>query len=329
MAEIRDIILNEDHPHYNTLEFKSPAAEIRGKKNQLFTDGGDFFPQLFSKSAKLKSGGSRSVIQRLEQEFRFLEALDGSGVTPKPIGLKYNKDNSEAHLLMTRVPGESIERINWTTETAKAKFDEVVAQVHDSLSLVHSKGVLLGDVNAGSFVIDGVQDKLRPITVSVIDFEQGCLINNLHSPNEQQQLLRWYEQDIGVAIKLGTNAYSIGEVEAKKIEQYLAAKAILEHYIGPDFTWQASRDQLSDSERERYDNQYEKLQVRLNQLANEDMQKDSLYTGVQKKLTVRTNTTMANITLPHLLKQKGINSKPETLTFLQSVLNPFIEQRSF
>jgi len=349
MAEGQPIKIVDQAPKYKTTKVENWASKFRGKENQVIEDEKELFPSLFSKSATRVENHKRDNIAGLAREFYFLEKLNGNGITPEPIIFKLSPDGQKAHLLMTKIPGESLEKTEKDTDISKLRFDEVVSAAIKCLDFVHSKDILIVDINEGTFVVDGLQETGKPITIHLVDFELAKDQAELASQEIRDQLTRWYSsRDIGVAIATTTGTFELTPENASKIELYLAAKVIAEHYLGPDYTWKPNISALSGQDQAAYNKQlelirpqletrvrnevavdYERFQeIRKRDPSIKDVIKEQWFAyEYPKQLQFRTNAAMVNITLPYQLEEKGIDASPETIAYITSILNPVVEQR--
>jgi len=369
MAENSGILLVDQAPHYQAKKVENWAAKNRGKENLIIDDKKELFPSLFSKSATRNEGNGRDNIAGLAKEYIVLERLKNSGVSPEPLAFKLSADRSKAHLLMTKVPGQSIEKIDSDlyekvggeskkdpeeestpeTEALISRFNDVISSAAKSLDIVHSKNVLVVDINAGTYIMDCLVSSNELLRVSVVDFEIAKTTPELEELKVKQELTLWYSlKDPAVVLGHQAGKFELTADRAKKIESCIGVKVFLEHFLGADFNWKIDPDKLPPEIKMAYDKQMEEIGPRLAGRAKVEVARD--YQGIKdsaakdQTMTISTeeeffkyqyplsyqalvNGAMINITLPVLLEQKGIKVDPIVLNYLQQVLNPDIDTR--
>ena len=195
MAETQDIPLYDKAPP-STQIVRTEAAGVRGKENRLRPgDQEGEFTALFSKKVKKPEPGSRNKrdnIGGIEREYQMLQVLRDSGVTPEPLALHVNNDRTEAQLLMKGVKGESIDHMSGDSPEVQARFGEMMISALAALDAVHQKGILIRDVNKGTFIVDGLTEHAEALTTSVVDFELAVREGELADPKIADSVSHWY-----------------------------------------------------------------------------------------------------------------------------------------
>ena len=333
------VVFTKDAPRWQSEEADNWAAKYRGKSNEVVTDARGNYEATFNKSVR-RIDGQRDNVAGLQREFAFLQRLQASGVAPEPLLLKINPDGSEARLMMKKVNGKSIEAIDADDEAAKGRFDDIATSVNQAIDIVHKNGILAVDVNEGTFVIDGLGSPGKALTTKVVDFELAEDRAAIASPDAQANALGWYKgRDIAIEMASQQPGYILTDEGARASEQYLAAKVVVEKFVGYGGVDVSS---LSSADRERYDNQLEKVRPFLAAKMIPDLKQNYADFGKQYYSTEQeyidahldndiqpyVNEAMLNITLPYLLREKGITARPETVLALQARLSPILTERS-
>ncbi|MEO6509233.1 MAG: hypothetical protein ABIO02_04720 [Patescibacteria group bacterium] len=343
----------EKAPTWKRTEINNEYAGFRGKENAELVDQNENFSPMFSKTVRVSEDSrirehTQRNMQHLQAEFAFLEKLKDTGVTPEPLLLKTNPDNTESHLLMKKVNGQSLEQRKDKSDSDKDKLDAIILSMSTSLDKVHKKGVLVTDINNGTFIIDGLDNDTSDLSTKIVDFELAVDTSNLSNEDTQKKLIKWYaSKDVGIALAQDEDsAFQITEDLAQNSEQYSASKTALEAFIGPDYTWKVDRSTLTQSDQQAYDNQFARMKPYLEKKAKlalhqeyADAKADGIdYVGndeqefINKKLENQTaidaEIVMINITLPYLLKERGINASEATIQHLQQTTSPFIHERT-
>lgn len=334
MTDIQEIHLTDVAPHYETTRIENLAADERGKENLLVEDARDNFSPLFSKSAQVTEK-EPDMVQKMRREYRLLLQLRSSGVTPIPLLFKTNEDWTEGNLLTTTVKGKSLEGLvgdDEITDVARDKFDEVVNATLSSLDAVHTRGVLVRDVNSGTFVVDGINEPEEHVRVSVVDFELGAERDDMVSLLNKYKYGQWYARDdLGYGIADATKSVKLDFEVAKKVERHVAIQELFNAFL--NYGDHIDLDALSPEDQVLYKMQYARIEPGLRryfELKKSDyagMSPDVLQRTMVVEMEAAKHRIMANITLPYLLEREGLNVSQETRDFLIASLSPFIEDR--
>lgn len=348
MDESQPITLFE--PNRFTRESKTHfAAKTRGKENVLINDSAEIFPSLFSKTVTDFEGKKVADVKALANEFRVLQKLQGTGITPEPIAFNLGKDGKKANLLMTKVNGEGLEWGLHGSEKNIGDFSSVIAATARATETIHQRGILIGDVNNGTFLIEPDSDG-RSLKSNVVDFEFARDSGDLNSKETSASMLEMYIHygDTGLNVASFDKAFKLDFNTAKKAELFAAAKAVVVHYLGSDFTWAVDQSKLSEEDRQAYEKQLSQIEPSLETISKSDIAKDyenikkdaarqnkspdTTYDNYEKNELPKTlqyniNASMINITLPYLLEEKGIDAHSAAIGYLKEVLSPIIADR--
>jgi len=218
---------------------------IRGKKNIRYTnlDGKEFFTKYINQQES-----KRDNITGLKKEKQILDSLSGTGVTPKAGELKIYPNEQRARLIMEQMPGVSIDKMDemQSEEFFKEKVETTIYSTADALDKIHQNGVLLVDVNEGSFLLDKKDDKIQ---TRVVDFELAVdLING--APEDREAAFQWYSsKDIG--LRLDEQVDYLDSEVLKKAEINRWARTLTERIIG--FTDVSASVELSQEKQKEFD----------------------------------------------------------------------------
>jgi len=332
-------------PKWKSQNVNNWAAKFRGKTNSIITDAQGTHDTLFSKSVK-RVEGQRDNVEGLQRELYFLEKLKDTGITPEPVTLKINPDRTDAQLLMKKLEGDSFEKTDGSDEVAKRNFGRISESVSQSLEAIHNRGVLVVDINEGTFVIQQMNSDNQDLITYVVDFELAEDIADLSSSEVQDRLKRWYSRkDIGLQIAMYETDFNLNVDTTKGVEQYLGAKSVVEHFIGPDYSWKIDYNKLSAEDRDRYDAQLQIVQPRIEEITKKQLREEYQYAKqvsskylppdeetyvkreFEERLHAKIDLAMINITLPYFLHDKGISVETSTLKHLQRSLSLIVEER--
>jgi len=338
----KPIDLMDTGPRWEAERVDNWAAPLRGKRNEVITDADGMYPDMFSKSVK-RSASGRDNIQGLQIEFEMLEALKNTGVTPAPLAMKIERDGSEAHLLMEKIEGEPLLKIDISGDTGE-RFKGIADSIAHSLDRIHRENILVVDINEGTFIIGQENGKEAAY---VVDFELAETGESMKTPPAQKKLIDYYTaHDIGMQIACMAGNRDIDMETAKTTEQYLALKQVIERYAGASYEWDIKPEEFEGADRDRYEKQLQLLEPFLREAAEKSLRNEYrnyfansegylsslgedgfVKTKVDIKVHMLTQDAMVNITLPYLLASKGLTIPDHEAEKYRKTLSPFLHER--
>ena len=321
-------------------DLREVIQRARGKENVRYTspDGKEFFTKYVNQQE-----GKRDNIEGLINEKHILDLLADSGVTPKNSELKIYPNKKRARLVIEQVPGVSLDHLD---ENQSAKFlnegaEKTIYSTADALYKIHQKGVLLVDINEGTFLLDKHDDKIE---TRLVDFELAVYLNN-SKPEDREAAFWWYSgKDIG--LRLNKQLDHQNPDVLKKSEVNLWARTLAGRMIGfSDMSAsvdlppekQAEFDAMKSriipilekqiKERAKKDYEYE-FQIpkedRFYELPTED---NFIQKELEREIPRQTNEELLGILLEEKLKAKGIIVSKEAVNFMSRALSPELQNR--
>lgn len=313
---------------------------MRGKENIRYTNpkGEEFF----TKYANLQEGG-RDNIEGLKKEKQVLDLLADTGVTPRAGELKIYPSEQRARLIIEHVPGTSLDKMDehQRAEFLRKEAEKTIHSTSEALDKIHNKGILLVDVNEGTFLLE---KKGEGVLTRLVDFELALDLNN-NSNKDRETAFRWYsEKDIGLRLDQQISHQSPDVL--KKAEINLWARTLAEGMIGiKDISMSIT---LPTEKQEKFDTMKTKISPILKTQIVERAKKDYEYQSripkeerfyelpteddfVQKELENglprRIEEELLGISLEEKLKAKDIIVSKETVDFISRALNPELQNR--
>lgn len=340
MAETSDIALHDVAPKYKAEKVENWAAAFRGKENARITDENATYTPLFEKAA-VKQEGMRDNIQGLETEFAFLQRLEHTGVTPRPLAFTTNDKQTEGHLLMTAVSGESLEGIE-PDDAMRENFGNILKAMSRSLHAIHEEMVLLRDINEGTFVLD--RPASDDVSCSVVDFELALTQKDIDNQDSGDDISAdWYgRKDIGFDLAR-RHGKTLDMDTAQGSERYQLVKTLVDSFVGA--TANIAPEDLPDDVREQYNRQYAQIKDEVAEITRDEI-RNAYRTAVELELDYREETeeaqieldfdqtfnykmrnAMLHITAPYLLRENGCVVDDDTAHYLSHGLEMAIDKR--
>lgn len=314
--------------NFERTDYSGFVQLARGKKNVEYSRT-DRDKEFFTKYAT-HGGGCRDNVKGLENEKKILDFLQDSEVTPKVDKLKIYSEGKKARLIMEKLKGTSLDNL---TPQEKGEFlnqraQETVDSTANALHEVHQRGILLVDINEGSFILD--KNHKNEITTNLVDFEFAINLNST-SLEEIQDCKSWYSRwDLALSLPENLN-YKLSEV-FKKSEISAWSRALSETLIGQeyidlpiglpkdlqrDFNIMKNRimpvlvKKITKRAKENYKTVQEKTESENEFIINE----------LEMELPAQIEESLLYITLGERLKFKDINLSEQTVNFMSKALS--------
>lgn len=312
----------------------SAQGNIASREVGFVSDQRGNFDSIFSKSARLVPENPVNGVEGLKNEFDLLNRLQESGVTPRPLLLKVSPDEKEAHLALKVVPGVSLDQHPELLADFVARFNDVVSVSSRALTKVHQAGVFILDINAGTFLYEGLMDSSADLKVYLADFELGITEDRLRDPNIQKKLKDRLGSffDVGFDMAKSKPDFAIDVSVLRKMEQTNMVRGFLDQVLGERLVYPPRFDALEPKDQEEYRRNAEFIwnyskersvkrlrgMYDISPSLNSVMSKDEF---VQERLgeEMQLDLQHANLSLflPYYFKDAGINIDPKVMSFLQ------------
>lgn len=318
------------------------VQRYRGKQNVIYRDPTG--NKLFAKYVSQRPDIQRDDIAGMRQEKIILDYLRPTGVVPQSGELKIYPNEQRARLLLEKVDGASLDRPELREDLlSRHELEPAIRSTAHSLEIIHAQGVLLGDVNPGSFIVNEQDGQFE---TKVVDFEHAHVIDQA-SGEEIERLAQWYRaKDFGARhLEAGTD--QLDQIEMlRKSEMHLWGWTMAEFALGDSFLWpevELTAEQLQgvqDIERDFGPS----LQQEIVEKAKESYARyeatdpDSYWAkngGEEAYIQSEINTeykyallrATAGVTFAARTKQAGIDLHEEVVEFISSTLSPYPQQR--
>ncbi len=266
----------------------------------------------------------------LEQEFHILTLLSGSGFTPYPQMLKKDEQNpGTGRLMIEHVPGMSLEdRLNSNQHLPIATFPNVITSALDGIDAVHLRGIIIGDLNKGTFMIDDKRD-----SVKLVDFEFAHEQDDLSNP-ELYQIFRnrLISDDLGMRIAYMDTDFHFDATFAKLSEKHKVAKTFLDYYFsysekGPNSQFvEFDLDRLTGDDKILLEERRKTFTTLIEIIVRDNFAYLSSREREQMKHIFFSEAIM-DLTLPYVLQDNGIQLDPDLLTRIKKTLSPTLSER--
>jgi serine/threonine protein kinase len=312
---------------------------MRGKKNIVYktVEG----VSMVAKYVNFKDG-IRDNVAGMKREKQFLDLLEDTGLTPKVIDYKEYPNQKKVRLVLEKLPGKSLDKMSIfeKEDLMKNRAEEVILSSATSLEKVHQKGVLVVDVNEGTFLFD-VQDET--LKTYVLDFELSASTN----PAVEKELefaKNWFARK-DFALKLDSSLDLMDPETLTKSEVYLWAEMLVTSMIG--LSEVQKKIELSDETQRKFDEAATKIEAKLSEdviatlknqyfllikqnpelVADYGFESDYINENFELKKQAKLQTVLLGISLEEKLKKHGISLSPKILKFLQDSLSIDFSQR--
>jgi serine/threonine protein kinase len=316
------------------------TQRVRGKQNVQYRnkEGEEFF----TKYANLQKD-RRDNIEGLKTEKLILDKLVDTGVTPQAGEIKIYPNKERARLIIEQLPGVSFDKMNNEQKEKffKKEVEQTIYSTADALDKVHQKGILIVDVNDGTFLLDEKEGKIE---TRLVDFELA-LDTKEGSLEDRKGTFGWYlSKDKGLRLSKSLD-HENNEI-LKKSEINLWARTLIERIIS--FRNVTSSVDLSKEKQVEFDSMKEKITPILEseiikqakksyeyerraktedqseQLPNED---DFIKNDLGINLPRMIEEELVGISLEEKLKRDDIVLSKGVVSFLSRALSPDISKR--
>lgn len=312
----------------------------RGKENIRYInhEGKEFFTKYVNQQE-----GKRDNIAGLKREKQILDKLADTGATPKAGELKTYPNEKRARLIIEQVPGVSLDRMDdkQSDEFLKESAESTIYSTADALDKVHQKGILLVDVNDGTFLLNKEDNETK---TRLVDFELAVDLND-NATEDREAAFRWYSnKDIGLRLDEQLDHQNSDTLRRSEIN--LWARTLAERMIG--FSDLSTTVDVPPDKKERFEVMKEKISPILEKEIIERAKKNYEYQSripkeerfyelpteedfvkkeLERELPRKIEEELIGIPLEEKMKAKGITISKETIDFMSRALDPELKNR--
>lgn len=284
--------------------------------------------------------GRRDNVSGLKHEAEIIRELEDDQIVPRVIDLKIYPDSKRGRLILENIE-DGISLDQEKSDQLKNKANDVIQSTAEAHSIILKRGILLTDVNSGSYLIT---QKDSGIQTYLVDFELATRIEPKNKEDEERLLSakEWFKgKDFSLNQK-ETNSITLEDL--KKSEIHLWAKTMVEWLLGPSYSWEPI--EIPPEKQEEYQRESERIRPHLIREIQTRAKKDyaliiSSYTDfkdqvseekfindeINRELPRRTDELLIGITLSERLKKAGIILDPKLEEFLARALSIDLEKR--
>jgi serine/threonine protein kinase len=175
---------------------------------------------------------TQNLLDKLIREYYFLENLADAGITPIPKSLSLSPDMESGELLMNFVSGEAIvSHSEPPTPVQKLLFDNLILEVTKAIQIIHDRGIIIGDLNQETFLIEGFWDNNSELRIKLIDLGFAARPAEINVTDIEDWLKLFYKINPKFNKLIQKSGFVLDIKIAKKMEFYRAMRVILGYFL--------------------------------------------------------------------------------------------------
>lgn len=218
---------------YAMYDLSGEVQEGRGKENIIYTNvttGERFFAKYISQ----QEGTYFNDVEGMAQEKLLLDYLAPTGVVPKTGVFRIYPNQQRARLLLELLEGQSLDDMEFDDEVMSfEQATEIIVSTAQSLQKVHDAGVVVGDVNFGTFLVDTSGEVP---TARILDLEIGCHVDD--APERLTNLANWCARnDMGAELALAERGGEVDDELMYKIEMHRWGQVMAQWLLSDTEDW--------------------------------------------------------------------------------------------